>query len=233
MEILNRITLFGPLDAVALTLWIVAWVSIDIAIERAPGKRPSVSALMIQYRRDWMHEMLTRQPRLFDSSILSTLRQGTTFFASAAMLSIGGGLALIGNTERLLGVAHDLTLDIAPAVVWELKILVVLLFVTNAFLKFVWAHRLFGYCAVVMAAVPNDPEHPNAAKRAAQAAEINISAARSFNRGMRSLYFALGGLSWLLGAVPLMVASLITLLVLARREFGSKARAALRDLPPS
>ncbi|ALG91197.1 MAG: DUF599 domain-containing protein [Confluentimicrobium sp.] len=232
MDLLSHISLFGALDAIALLFWVAAWVGIGFAIERPPASRPSVSVLMTQYRRDWMQEMVTRQPRLFDSSILASLRQGTTFFASASMISIGGGLALIGNTERLLGLAEDLTLETAPAVVWEVKILAVLLLVANAFLKFVWSHRLFGYCAVVMAAVPNDPEHPDARRRARQAAGVNIYAARSFNRGMRSIYFALGGLAWLLGAVPLMVAAAVTLLVLWRREFASDSRLALLDRTP-
>lgn len=232
MDLLDRITHFGPLDAVALGFLVLAWVGIGLMIEHPPARRPSVSALMKGYRRAWMQVLVTRQPRIFDASILSTLRQGTTFFASASMIAIGGGLALIGNTERLLGVARDLSLDTAPAIVWEVKILAVLLFVTNAFLKFVWSHRLFGYCAVVMAAVPNEADDPLAARRAAQAAELNITAARSFNRGMRALYFALGGLAWLLGAMPLMLATAATVLVLFRREFASDSRRALLDRTP-
>ncbi|WP_372602806.1 DUF599 domain-containing protein [Actibacterium sp.] len=231
MNLLHSITLFTTMDALALAVWWLAWLAISLAIEYPPQRFPSVSHLMIGFRRDWMREMITRQPRLFDSSVLASLRQGTTFFASASMLAIGAGLALIGNTERLLGLAQDLTLETAPAVVWEIKILIVLLFVTNAFLKFVWSHRLFGYCAVVMAAVPNDPDHPKALPRSVQAAELNINAARSFNRGMRSLYFAIGGLSWLLGAAPLIVATAVTFFVLWRREFGSGSRQALIGTP--
>ncbi len=33
---------------------------------------------------------------------------------------------------------------------------------------------------------------------------MNITAARSFNRGLRSIYFALAALAWLLGPVPLL-----------------------------
>lgn len=232
MEILDRIALFGPWDAIAVALWFTAWVLIGHVIETPSAARPSVSRLMTGYRRDWMRTMVTRQPRIFDGTILSTLRQGTTFFASASMIAIGGGLALIGNTERLLGLARDLTLETAPAVVWELKILAVLLFVTNAFLKFVWAHRLFGYCAVVMAAVPNDPDDPLAFPRADQAAELSNTAARSFNRGMRALYFSLAGLAWLIGAYALILATGATLLVLWRREFMSNSRTALLQHTP-
>lgn len=227
MELLERLQFFGPTDLVAISLLALAWVGIGWSIERAGSKRPSVSVIMAGYRREWMIQFITREPRIFDSNILANLRQGTTFFASASMIGIGGGLALIGNTEQLLGIAQDLSLENAPAVIWEVKILVVILFLANGFLKFVWSHRLFGYCAVMLASVPNDATDPACIPRAKQAAEINITAARSFNRGLRSVYFALGALAWLLGAVPLLGATALTVLILWRREFASHSRSVL------
>lgn len=227
MELVDRLQFFSPLDLAAITLLAVAWGLIGWIIERADATHPSVSVIMAGYRREWMTQFVTREPRVFDANILGNLRQGTTFFASASMIGIGGGIALIGNTERLLGVAQDLTLDAAPAVVWEVKIIVVILFLANGFLKFVWSHRLFGYCAVILASVPNDATDPACTPRAAQAAEINITAARSFNRGLRSVYFALGALAWLLGAIPLLVATALTVLILWRREFASHSRSVL------
>lgn len=61
--------------------------------------------VMDDFRRDWMREMVTRQPRMFDAQVVAAMRQGSTFFASTTMIAIGGGLALLGNTERLAGVA--------------------------------------------------------------------------------------------------------------------------------
>jgi uncharacterized membrane protein len=115
--------------------------------------------------------------------------------------------------------------------VLELKVVLVLLFVANALLKFIWAHRLFGYCTIMMAAVPNDVDDPQALPRAAAAAEINITAARSFNRGLRSIYFALGALGWLLGAYALLFTTLITAAVLLRREFVSQSRLIIMTRP--
>jgi uncharacterized membrane protein len=94
-------------------------------------------------------------------------------------------------------------------------------------LKFVWSNRLFGYCSVMMAAVPNDPEDPLAYHRAGQAAEINITAAKSFNRGLRSIYFALAALGWLLGPLALALATIATTMVLMRRDFASHSRAVM------
>jgi uncharacterized membrane protein len=232
MTWIDRLTLFSPFDLAALALLLCGWLWIGWRIENPPEGRPSVSWLMADFRRDWMKRMVERDPRIFDAQLVGNLRQATAFFASASMIAIGGGLALIGNTEQLAGVAEDLIQDSAPAFVWEIKILLVLLFLSNAFLKFVWSHRLFGYCAVLMAAVPNDRAHPLAYPRAEQAAEINITAARSFNRGMRATYFALAAVAWLAGAAALAAAALVTIAVLYRREFASRSRTILLRIPP-
>ncbi|MAM63954.1 DUF599 domain-containing protein [Maritimibacter sp. UBA3975] len=223
---------FTLFDAVAFAVLIAGWQLIGWMIEHSSDKRPSTSRVMKQYRRDWLVQYVTRQPRIFDSSVLASLRQGTTFFASACMISIGGGLALLGNTDRLEGVATDLTAATAPEHVWEAKILVVILLVASGFLGFVWAHRLFGYCAVVMASVPNDPDDPAAYPRAAKAAEININAARSYNRGLRAIYFAMAALAWFLGPLALLISTVGTFVVLWRREFASKSRATLLTPDP-
>lgn len=229
MELLVRLEYFDLLDAFAVVFLLTSWLVIGWHIENPPRSKPSVSTLMADYRREWMAQFISRQPRIFDATILSTLRLGTTFFASACMIGIGGGLALIGNQEKLLGFAQDLSLESAPALVWEVKILLIVLLLASGFLKFVWSHRLFGYAAVVMAAAPNDETNPMALHRAQQSAEINITAARSYNRGLRSVYFALAALGWMLGAVPLIAATIFTSLVLWRREFASHSRVVLLD----
>ncbi len=229
MTWIDRLALFSPLDLAAISLLFVCWQSIGYLIENPPLGRPSLSGLMVRYRREWMVHFVDRNPRVFDAQILGNLRQGATFFASATMLAIGGGLALVGNPEKIAGVASEFAMLRTPAFVLEVKLLMMILFVANAFLKFVWAHRLFGYCSVVLSAVPNDPEDPAAIPRAQKASEISITAARSFNRAMRSVYFGLAATAWLLGALPLILATLLTLFVLWRREFASHSRSVMLD----
>ncbi|WP_170379329.1 MULTISPECIES: DUF599 domain-containing protein [Ruegeria] len=233
MTWIERALVFSPLDYAAILLLFCAWQWIGWRIDNPSPRKNSVTMMMDDFRRNWMHEMVTRQPRMFDAQMVGTMRQGSTFFASTTMIAIGGGLALLGNTERLAGVAQDLAIGSAPALVWEIKILIVLAFLSNAFLKYVWAHRLFGYCGVLMAAVPNDPEDPQAYPRAAQAAEICVTAARSFNRALRATYFALASVTWILGPVALIIGTTVTFGVLYRREFASHSRSILMDLPPN
>jgi uncharacterized membrane protein len=225
----DRIAFFAPLDFAAVTLLILGWLLISWWIERPSQKNPSVSNLMAGYRREWMTQMVTRDPRIFDAQILASLRQGTAFFASTSMIAIGGTLAMIGNGDKISGIANDLILASDPAFVWEMKLIMIALFLTNAFLKFVWSNRLFGYTAVLVASVPNDVSDPRALPRSQQAAEVSITAARGFNRGLRSVYFALTTAAWLAGPVPLLCATVFTLGVIYRREFASVSRRILMN----
>ena len=221
MEMLDILGLIDGADWVALGGLALAWAGIGCLIESPPGGRTSVTRLMSDYRREWMRQLATRSSRIMDAQILVSLRQGTSFFASTALLALGGLLALVGNPAPQSGVAEGLIHVAAPVQVWQAKLLLVALFLAHAFLKFVWAHRVFGYCSVVMAAVPDDPADPRTVRRAAQAAELNIRAALNFNRGLRSMYFALAALAWLLGAAALGTATLVVVWLLWSREFAS------------
>ncbi len=224
---IDSLALFSTIDFIGLFLLFTGWFTIGWITENPPKNKPSVSKLMVFYRQEWMRQFILRDPRIYDAQILSNLRQGTAFFASTSMIAIGGGLALIGNAERLTGVASDLTLTNVPTIVWEIKLIIMLFFIANAFLKFVWSHRLFGYAAVIMSAVPVDPNDPLCIPRAEKAAEINIAAARSYNRALRSVYFGLAATAWLGGGIALSLAAILTVFIVWRREFASISRAAL------
>ena len=223
MAMTDTLLNINVLDLVAFAGLTLAWLGTGWFTEHPPANRPSVSVLMNDYRRDWMRQFVTREPRIFDATVVDSLRQGTAFFASASMIAIGGGVALLGNADIVKGLAAQLALD-EGAIGIELKLIVMLTYLANALLKFIWSNRLFGYCAIMMAAVPNDPADPHVYHRAAQAAEINITAARSFNRGLRAIYFALAALGWLAGPVALMIATVFTAGILVRREFASVSR---------
>ena len=126
MNIMDHIGALTAPDFLAVLAVLVLWSLSGWLIENPPAGRPSVSILMQSYRRDWMRQFVT------------------AFFASTCMIAIGGGVALIGNSDRLRGLAEDLTLD-ADTLQVEVKIILALAFLANALLKFVWAHRLFGY----------------------------------------------------------------------------------------
>lgn len=224
MTMMDHLSLLSTGDLAALAFLFAAWAGIGRVIEHPPAGRPSVTMLMAEHRRDWMRTFVERESRIFDATILSNLRTGASYFASTSVLAIGGVLAMVGNPAPLLGVAQGLAATTAPTIVWQIRLLVVALLLGHAFLKFVWAHRVFGYSAVLMGAIPNDPADPRALPLGLQAAELNIRAALNFTRGLRSMYFALGTVAWLLGPAMLALAVLVVLWLLWSREFHSVPR---------
>ena len=216
-------------DALAVGVFFATWYWLSWRIAHPSAARPSVTVLMSEYRRQWMQVMVTREPRVFDSQIMMSLRQSTSFFASTCLLAMGGLLALIGNVEPLGGFATRLTNIEASTAVLQTKLLLALFMLGNAFLKFVWANRVFGYCSVVMGAVPEDPDDPQALPRALKAGELNARAAMNFNAGLRSMYFALCALAWLGGPMVLLAGVAVTAWVVWSREFSSASRRIIMD----
>ena len=210
-------------DAGAVALLALAWAGMGWLSEHPFPGRPSVTVMMAEVRREWMREFVGRDNRIFDAQIIASLRQGTAFMASTALLAVGGVLALIGNVDPLAGLAAEVGQEVSQ-LLWQVRLLPCALFLTHAFLKFIWSNRVFGYCSVMMAAVPEDALDPRAAPRAMRAAELNIRAALNFSRGLRSLYFALASLAWLAGPLALAGAALVVTASLWRREFASVPR---------
>lgn len=219
----------GVLDLAAVAFLLAAWQFAGWVIENPPRARPSVSKLMRGFRREWMEQVVSRDPRVFDASILTSLRESTAFFASTSMIAIGGGVALIGNIEWLQELAEQLEVGRAAVRAWDVKILLALAIIARGFLSFVWSNRLHGYCAIVMAAIPNDPADPRCAPRTRQAAELNIAAARHFGAGLRSVQFSLGALGWLIGPWWLVATTCIALWWVFMREFASMSRRVMAE----
>lgn len=228
----------GPLSAPDIAaliwflfcFWITGWM-----VHHHPKSWRSTGEMMSAYRLIWMRRAARRQPRVTDITLLGSLRNGTSFLASMTTFAIGGAVALLGQVELLESLAHDVGAGIAaPRAAQQTKTLVLIAVLAFAFLKFIWSVRIFGYCAIVMGAMPGDHEDdeqcpPEEIEReAARAAALNRIAGRNFNAGMRAIYFALAMLAWYLGAAAFAIATLITALVHFRREFMSETRETLR-----
>ncbi len=222
----------GPWDAVAAGLFLTVVSGLTLLIERQSARRPSVGWLMARRRERWMAEMAERDVRIVDSALLAIQHQGAGFFASACLIAIGGVAALIGSAETVKSVADDLAPAVAPRAVWELKLLVLAGVLVLALLSFIWAQRLFGYCAIMIGATPPPGGDNDRREVAATAALLNIRAGRSFNRGLRLVYFALATLAWLIGPLAFMLATLAAGAMIYRREFLSVTHAALSQAGP-
>ncbi|MEM7546287.1 MAG: DUF599 family protein [Pseudomonadota bacterium] len=226
---LGQLTLW---DALALGYTALAFWGIGWSVKHHPRGWLSTAEMVSAYRRLWMRRAARRDVRVTDITLLGLLRNGTSFLASMTMFAIGGAVALLGQIDLLESLAIDVAGGFdAPRSTQQVKLLCLIALLAYAFLKFIWSVRIFGYCAVVMGAMPGDQAadtDEEIEREANRAAELNRIAARNFNEGLRAIYFSLALLTWFLGPLALSIATTVTAYVLFRREFASGTRAALR-----
>ena len=214
----------AAIDYAALALALACWLVFDRLANRAGGgKWASLSHLMDRYRSGWMRVMIRRDMRMVDTMIQSAVLQGCTFFASTAILLVGGLLALLGAADQAIAIVRDLPFAVETTrALWQIKVLVIATVLIYAFFKFAWAYRVYTYCIVVIGSAPvaGGPESEVFAERAGGLVSLG---ARHFDRGIRAYYYALAATAWFLHPVLLIASILWVTAVLVRREFHSRA----------
>ena len=147
--------LLSAADLASLAFFLAVWVFHALATDGRLFSRVSLTTAMNAQREAWMRTMARRELRMIDTGIMLGLQQGTAFFASSALLAIGGCFALIGASDQVLAVLGDLPFAGAPArQVFEIKVIGLILLLAYAFFKFGWSYRLFNYCSILIGAVP-------------------------------------------------------------------------------
>ncbi|MDX6750585.1 DUF599 domain-containing protein [Geminicoccaceae bacterium 1502E] len=209
-------------DLLAPLFLVGAWMG--YALYADGGRRQTLMARMRDYRLAWMRQMMGRDNRIVDTQITSLLVQNISFFASSAILLIGGLVAILGAREQAMAIIADIPLAAAtPAGLWEIKVLLLALIFVYAFFKFTWSLRQFNYVAILIGATP-PPEEAGSTAMAwhiERTASVASRAADHFNKAMRAYYFGLAALSWFVHPWLLVAATLWVLVVNWRREFRS------------
>ncbi len=219
-------------DILALAIFAVTWVFYALVVDHGPWSHRTLSAAMNRQRAAWVQAMLGREVRIADTAILGGLQQGTAFFASASMLAIGACLALLGSGAGILGVLRDIVpFESATPAVFELKVFGLTVIFVYAFFKFGWSYRIFNYASILVGALPpaSECDTPQAAEAAARTITFIRLGGQHFNRGQRAFNFSIPFLGWLAGPWVLIAGTLLTVIVLLRRQFLSESAKAIAD----
>lgn len=217
------------LDLVALFWFFSIWFGYARFAEWRAKRVPSLMSVMSRYREDWWTRIIERELRMIDTSIVANLNNSATFFASTTLFILGGLLALLGTTEKVVEVMQGLPFNArTSSQMWELKIMLLLGIFVYAFFKFTWSLRQHNFSSVLIGAAPPVPlKAADEADYIARAAKLASSASDSFNYGLRAYYFALAALAWFVNGWFFIGATSWIVLVLYLREFRS---ATLRTL---
>lgn len=221
------------LDVIAVFWFLSVWVGYTLFAKK---KARTVSCLSFELRRkrtDWMLQMLTREVRLADVSLLSTLERNVSFFASSSMLILAGILTAIASSDTIAKVLHlVMPWRVSPDGLLQFKLLFLVLIYVFAFFQFTWALRQYGFGGVLIGAAPDGKSLSQAElmQYANKAAKVIDQAAHSFNYGLRAIYFSLATLAWFIDVRLFMLSTVVVMLVMKHREFHSKALKALQQV---
>lgn len=218
-------------DWIALALFLAIWNAYAVLVDRVPRiQRQSVMASMDEHRRRWMRAALTRDNRIADISAIGNLMSSTSFLANTSIFILGGLLAMLSSPELGRRVLAAMPFAAAPSgdAGWEMRIILMLVIFVNAFFQLTWALRQFNYCSILVGAM-GPGTGPAQLLQAEVAAKIANRAARHFNSGLRGYYFGLAALAWLLHPLALILATLLVVRELYRREFRSVVHEALSE----
>lgn len=220
------------MDFTALLLFSGGWIGYVYFAEWQGKRVPSLHTSMDRFRREWIVQMVVRDNRMMDVNVMRNITRSSQFFASTTMLILGALIAAMGYVPQAQDVVSGLPFTVkASARLLEIKLLLLVVIFVVAFFKFSWAIRQLNFCGILMAATPKTPvgDPEQLAAYINRIARITSYAGSNFNHGLRSYYFALAALAWLLHPWLMVFATFNVIYILHHREFKSKTLQAMVD----
>ena len=222
----NVLSFITVLDWIALGVFLLCWKGYGYAVDIS--KRFSPHGLIRQthsYRRLWAEEMVKRENRVSDTALIGNLIQSVSFYANTTIYIVAGLFALLGTLDQVINLTTDLSFgrEISRGVM-EVKVLLVLAVFVVAYFKFTWSLRQFSLFSILMGGAPHQTSDPAYRKDYVERlARMNTLAGDEFNRGLRTYYFAIASVTWMIHPWLLIGFSITIVLVLVKRDFYSQA----------
>ena len=221
----------SAVDWVSLLIFFTCWGGYAWFSEHSQRGAAGLIGTSRNYRMEWAFQMLARDVRVMDSTLIGNLMTSVSFYANTTIYIIAGLVAALGASDKLISITEDLPFGGAGnRELLEVKLMLVLASFVFAYFKFTWSLRQFNLLSILVGAAPqgqaDQPAHEKYAQRVAGA---NNLAGDDFNRGIRAYYFGLAASGWLLNPIALAVLALAVLIVLYRRDYRSAALHILRD----
>ncbi|HEX6703569.1 MAG TPA: DUF599 domain-containing protein [Albitalea sp.] len=229
--LLNVMTLLPWIDWAAIVVFFGGWAGYAWFARHRAATRPSILATTNRIRRDWMLQTTWRDARVIDGVVIQNLSTSPSFFASTTILIIGGLLATLGTSDKATELVKEIPFAMrTSALVFDLKLLLMLVVFVYAFFRFTWSMRQYTFGALLIASAPEAEQFEAMgaeaeARRQAfadKAGRVVGLAAETFNDGLRAYYFSFSAIGWFFSPVVFMVSTLGVIYILYQREFRSE-----------
>lgn len=220
------------LDIIALLWFIAAWFGYARYAITHYHTRLNLIRIMDEMRSRWMQQMVRRDNRITDATLIGNLLRSISFFASTTILILLGLFAAFGAREEGIQFIHAIPFTVgATTFMYELKLVVLILIFVYAFFKLTWSMRQYNYACVLVGAAPFITEdHHIHDGYAARAGALISNAGRHFNMGLRAYYFGLATVSWFINGLLFMAITTWVVYIVYRREFRSHTVNNLRTI---
>lgn len=214
------------IESAAFACFVLCWMGYARFAKWRSATEVCLASVMHMYRVQWARALLSRGNRMADMSIIATFERNMAFFGSSSLVIVAGLLTLLGNLEEAIALFGTLPFSTQQTLLqWEIKLALLLVLFVYAFFKFSWAMRQIGFAAILIGAAPDAREEALSKQAQKDTAEriarVVSMAGHHFNFGIRTYYFALAVLAWFLNTGLFIVATLLVVYVLFRREFRS------------
>jgi len=225
---------FSFLDWIACAIFLLCWVGYTRYAIYKSNSRPTLMSALEHHRKLWMLNavLIPRIETPRDILAIGMFERSVTFFASTTILILAGLLTLLGSSEKIANVMASLHfVNNAVLAQIQIKILLIILLFVHAFFKFCWSMRCYNFLATMLGSMPlkfanitgQEIENNDEIKVwSTKSAGILNSAAHHFNLGLRAYYFALAVLAWFVHPIFFILANLLVVAVLYRRDFKSQ-----------
>ena len=233
-NLLERIIAVLPWqDWAALAFFVFGWIGYALFADWRAKVERTLLASTNHYRKLWMRQVTYRDQRIVDAAVVQNLSSSPSFWASTTILVLGGLLAVLGTSEKATVLVQDLPFTARTSMlIFDLKILSLLVVFVYAFFRFTWSMRVYSFGAIMVGAAPNvedfDAGRADREEFARRAGRLMAMAAESFADGLRAYYMSFAVIGWFISPGVFAVLTLAVLSVLYRREFRSDVSLVLR-----
>jgi uncharacterized membrane protein len=223
MSAIASIPLF---DDIALAIFLAAWLGYPLFIRLlGPG---AINAGLHDIRVLWMRSMAARDNRIVDSSLIGHVVHSASFFASTSLIAIGALIGVLTGLDRLQPAIEGLGAN-TPRALLEFRILLPLAVLVQGLFHLTWALRQLNYSVALIGATPPMQAGSALAGELAEViGDVLSSALTTFNAGIRSYYFALVALAWLISPAALIFAACALTVLLLHRQGRSSVSVQMR-----
>lgn len=200
---------------------LLTYFAYNLLVPQIEKRRPSLSVIMNMQRRRWVANA-ARRDTPFDAILSGNIMGSVSFLASTSVLLVLAVFAVFGQLPTLMEALESLSLDRTYSVMdVQIHLGVMLTMFVLAFFAFTLSLRQFNHFCIMLGAIDHDrtmmPEEIEAI------AQMNALGAKNFNAGIRAYYFSIPTVAWFVSEWVGVAVCLVTVLVLAHREFFSSA----------